>query len=302
MKKLFLAFLLPALLHGGEITVDAAKPYDASRGDDVAQIKRLALAVGTEFGAERVAAEYLKSLKIHTLRLINVGISGQFDSNGNYINIKPSRRLEHALKLCRNVGANPHIIIAGIPEQLTQVIETEQSTDKILGIEIRRERMKIGPTDYKKLENWYLNYFEYIKISQGFKDAVFEIFNEPDIGGLIYPTAKAPPKGSRAAYDAMLNMYRAASNAGKRFEVKYPGRKLKLGGPAITLAFSFKFAQLNWSKQFVIDCSKENLKLDFLGIHHYASVSPIRGKSRPGLTSYSPFAEMLTEVQDTIAI
>lgn len=301
MKKLFLAFLLPAFLYGGEITVDAAKPHDASRRDDVAQIKQLALAVGTEFGVERVAAKYLKSLKIHTLRLINVGISGQFDSNGNYINIKPSRRLEHALKLCRDVGANPHIIIHGIPEQLTRIVEPELSTDKMLGIEISRRRTKIGPTDYKKLENWYLNYFEYIKIRQGFKDAVFEIFNEPDIGGLIYPTAKAPVKGSRAAYTAMLNMYRAASSAGKRFEAKYPGRKLKLGGPAVTLAYSFKFAPLNWSKQFVIDCAKEDLKLDFLGIHHYASVSPIRGKSRTGFTSYAPFAEMLTEVQDTIA-
>ena len=310
------ALLLPLAVTGTEISVDADKPLNVSKSaDDVAQLKRLALNVGSEFGTNRVTDAYLKSLKIRTIRMINVSISGRFDEQGSYVDIKPSPRLKHDLALCRRVKANPHIIIHGLPDQLLKAVPLKVTHHRALGIDLEHKRQIIGPTNYKLLENWYLAYFEFIKIQSGFKDAVFEIFNEPDLGNLIYPTDDIPAKGTSSAYNSMLKIYRSASTAGMRFEKKHPDHKLTLGGPAITLAFTFrhnkggalerfhrflKMPGKPWAMRFVIDCAREKLKLDFLGIHHYASVAPFRGAPRKGLTAYRSFPEMLADVQAVI--
>ena len=301
-SALVAVMILPALTAmGTEVTVDAARPWNVSRaGDDVAQLKRLALNVGTEFGPNRVTDAYLRLLNIRTIRLINVGISGRFDDQGNYVEIKPSSALEHDLALCKRLNANPHVIIHGMAEQLLKSVPLKETRYRALGIDLVNKRQHIGPTHYRLLENWYLAYFEYIKIQRGFRDAVFEIFNEPDLGSLLYPTDDIPPKGSDASYKCMLEIYRAASAAAKRFEEKHPDYKLTLGGPAVTLGFTYRFADQWWAKRFVIDCARQKLKLDFLGLHHYASVSPFRGAARVGLTAYPSFPEMIAELQVVI--
>ena len=287
---------------GTEIAVDAAKSLNVSKAeDDVAQLKRLALHVGSDFAPNRVTDAYLKRLKIRTIRLINVGISGRFDEQGNYVEIKPSSRLADGLALCKRLSANPHVIIHGFPEQLLKSVPLKVTRNRALGIDLVNKRQAIGPTDYRLLENWYLAYFEYVKIEHGFTDAVFEIFNEPDLGMLIYPTDDIPAKGSDDSYDCMLKIYRAASAAAVRFEANHPDCRLTLGGPAITLAFTYRYSNGGWAKRFVVDCAREKLKLNFLGLHHYASVAPFRGVARAGLTNYPPLPEMLTAVQAVIA-
>ena len=177
-----LTLLLSCSLAGVDIVVDVSKPLNISKsGDDVTQLKRLALNVGSEFGTNRVTNAYLKNLGIKTLRLINVGIGGEFDDKGDFIDVKPSPRLERDLNICREIGANPHICITGLPHQLLKTVSLKVTRHRALGIDLEHKRQKIGPTDFKLLENWYLAFFEYIKIKRGFKDAVFEIFNEPDL-------------------------------------------------------------------------------------------------------------------------
>ena len=283
------------------IEVDAGKAFNASKdGGDVGRLKRLALNVGTEFGTNRVTEAYLASLGVRTLRLINVGISGRFDDQGAFVEVKPSPRLESDLSMCQRLGANPHVIIHGLPEQLQEKVPLKVTKHRALGIDIENKRQSIGPTDYRLLENWYLAYFEYVKIQRGFKDAVFEIFNEPDLGTLIYPTDQIPPKGSAAAYDCMLKIYRAASNAAKQFEAKHAPLELKLGGVS-SFAFTFKLGpQGSWAHKFVADCAREKLKLDFLSLHHYASIAPMRGEIRPELTNYPSFPDMLASVRAVI--
>ena len=286
---------------GTEIAVDAAKSLNVSKADDdVAQLKRLALHVGSDFAPNRVTDAYLKLLNIRTIRLINVGISGRFDEQGNYVDIKPSSRLADGLARCKRLSADPHVIIHGLPEQLLKSVPLKVTRNRALGIDLVNQRQAIGPTDYGLLENWYLAYFEYIKIESGFTEAVFEIFNEPDLGMLIYPTDDIPAKGSDASYDCMLKIYRAASAAAVRFEANHPDCRLTLGGPAITLAFTYRYSNRGWAKRFVVDCAREKLKLDFLGLHHYASVAPFRGAARAGLTNYPPLREMIATVQTVI--
>ena len=286
---------------GTEIAVDAAKSLNVSKADDdVAQLKRLALHVGSDFAPNRVTDAYLKRLQIQTIRLINVGISGRFDGQGNFVEIKPSSRLADGLALCKRLSANPHVIIHGLPEQLLKSVPLKVTRNRALGIDLVNKRQAIGPTDYRLLENWYFAYFEYVTMERGFTDAVFEIFNEPDLGMLIYPTDDIPAKGSDASYDCMLKIYRAASAAAVRFEANHPDCKVTLGGPAITLAFTYRYSNKGWAKRFVVDCAREKLKLDFLGLHHYASVAPFRGAARAGLTNYPPLPEMLAAVQAVI--
>ena len=286
-----------------QVSVDAGKPLSVSVGrDDVAHLKRLALNVGSEFGTNRVTDAYLKSLGIQRIRLINVGISGRFDEQGSFVDVKPSPRLARDLGLCRRLNARPHIVIHGLPDQLLESVPLKVTRHRALGIDLEHQRQKVGPTDYGLLESWYLAYFEYIKIQRGFGNAVFEIFNEPDLGTLIYPDDNIPPKGSGAAYDCMLKIYRAASAAGKRFEAKHAPMELKLGGPAITLAFTFKRGpNHSWAHRFVTDCGREGLKLDYLSLHNYASVAAFRGAMRPGLSNYPSFADMLGSANEAIA-
>ncbi len=284
-----------------EISVDAGRSLSVcGERDDVAQLKRLALNVGSEFGTNRVTDAYLKSLGVRSIRLINVGISGRFDEQGSFVDIKPSPRLERDLDLCRRLNARPHIVIHGMPDQLLESVPLRVTRHRALGIDLVNQRQKTGPTDYGLLENWYLAYFEYVKIQRGFGDAVFEIFNEPDLGTLIYPDDNIPPKGSDAAYNCMFKIYRAAAAAAKRFEKRHPELGLTLGGPAITLAFTYRSGDRGWAKRFVVDCAREELQLDFLGLHHYASVAPFRGTARSGLTHYPSFSEMLAGVKAVI--
>ena len=284
-----------------EILVDAGTPFNASKaGDDVSQLKRLALNVGSDFARNRVTDVYLEQLRIRKIRLINVGISGEFNDAGQFVEIKPSMRLKDGLDLCRRLQADPHIIIQSLPEQLLETVPLKVTRHRALGVDLVNKRQAIGPTNYKLLENWYLAYFEYIKIQQGFTNAVFEIFNEPDLGMLIYPTSDIPAKGSQESYECMFRLYRAASSAARCFEAKHPHLSIILGGPAITMAFTYEPSTGGWAGQFVKDCASENIKLDFLGLHHYASVAPFRGVARKDLTAYPAFPEMLASVRRVI--
>lgn len=300
VKHILIGLLAALTVSGTEIAVDAGKPLNVAKGgDDVAQLRRLALNVGSEFAHNRVTDAYLKDLGIRCFRLINVGISGRFDGQGNFVDIKPSASLEGGLRLCRELGAYPHIVIPSLPEPLLVSVPLKVTRHRALGIDWENNRQKTGPTDYKLLENWYFSYFEYVKIERGFKDAVFEIFNEPDLGTLIYPTDNIPPKGSDAAYQVMLKIYRVASAAAKRFEAQHPDCKLLLGAPS-GLAFTYKRPDGGWTRRFVADCAREKLKLDYLSLHNYASVATFHGEMRPEWSNYPSFPDMLAGVQAVI--
>ena len=257
--------------------------------DDLQQLKHLASGVGWEFEPNAEAVAGLKRLGIKTLRCINVDpLPGTFDKDGKFTIEKPDRLLWH-LNACRDLGGKPHVIIAtGLhPDLQLKEADVKDKGESIMGMV---HKAAYGPTSWPKFENYCEAYFEYVMVTQKFPDAEFEVANEPDIGGAFHPYPPRPANGSRALYEGYLEMYRHVALAATHFEQTHPGLKVKLGGPALAWAFTFRFGDLNWAEQFIRDCGERKIKLDFIGVHYYGNISSLDGEYD---ANFPPFTGML---------
>ncbi len=282
------------------IWVKAGAGWSVTGGDDLQQLKRLTAGVGHEFEPNSDTDAALKRIGIKTIRCINVDpLDGKFDTKGNFIVGKgdDSNRyvqyLDSHLKTCRQVGANPHVIIAtGLhPDLRLKEADVKDKGESIMGMV---HSAPYGPTDWQKFRNYCESYFEYVMITNGFQNAEFEVANEPDGGGVIYPYPPMPAAGSRALYEAYFNLYKNVAMAAESFEQKHPGTKVRLGGPAITWAFTFKFGDFNWIERFIRDCGEQNVKLDFIGLHFYGNLCSLDGEY-PAI--YGSYTHMLRVTQ-----
>jgi xylan 1,4-beta-xylosidase len=275
------------------ILIDKSKSFSVSGKDDVKHLKHLASGVGWEFDPNLYTTNRLKKIGMKTIRHINVDVrkreEGFFDRNGRFI-IKFPRRLPNELSTTRRVNASPHIVIGQmLHEDLIVNAEhlTQSSSEEFMGLLQNKE---YGPTDYEKFEKYLEAYFEYVLITQGFSDAKFEVGNEPDIAGSPHPFPPTPEKGTKELYDGYMELYRSASNAARNVERRNPGTKVILGGPALSMAYTFKYGDFNWIERFLKDVAEEALKLDFIGVHYYGNHSSLRGKYK---ANFPPFATML---------
>ncbi|MBI3922990.1 MAG: hypothetical protein HY318_16330 [Armatimonadetes bacterium] len=264
--------------------------WSVSGKDDVQQLKHLAAGVGWEFEPNAESTARLKAIGIKAIRCINVDpLPGRFDEAGRFIVGKPDRLLAH-LNTCREIGASPHIIIAqGLLEELRLKAEDIPEAQRgILGNQATQS--VFGPKDWTKFQRYCEAYFEYVLIDQKFPDARFEVGNEPDIGGVLCPSPPKPANGSRSAYESYFNFYRNVALAAGQFEKDHPGVRVRLGGPALAWAFTFKFGDFNWAERFLRDCGEQKVKLDFLGLHFYGNISSLDGEFP---ANYPAFTEML---------
>ena len=276
-----------------EIWVKAANPWSVTGKDDLQQLKYLASGVGWEFEPTDDTTAGLRRLGIKTIRCINVDVIGAFNKDGKYIVEKGNGRLEAHLDACRNLGAVPHIIIAqGVPEELRL---KEADVAEPLKEAVRKGAY--GPTDWAKFRSYCEAYYEYVLVTRGFPNAEFEVANEPDIGGGIIPMPPRPAMGSRALYEAAFNLYKNAAEAAVAVEGRHPGMKVKVGGLALSWAFTFKFGDFNWVEKFIRDCSEQKVKLDFLGVHFYGNIASLDGEYP---TIYPSFTGMMRVAQAAI--
>lgn len=300
MKKTLLSCLAvfsAALLAAAELRVNPGVPLNLSpSGDDLAQLKKLTLGVGWEFSPNAETAARLKELGIRKIRCINVDLlPGSFDAKGNYVvDRTKASRLDAHLATCRALGAVPHIIIGQrLPKELAKEVRADSDEGRVLGL---KRNLTAGPTDYGKYRNYQLAFLEHVLVTLGCRNAEFEAFNEPDIGGIPFPGKKPPARGSAEAYGAMLRLYREISAAAREFERRHPDIPFKLGGPALAWAFTFRFGSFNWGEHFIQDAAREKLKCDFIGIHFYGNISPLHGEYP---ANYPPFPEMLGSLKRT---
>ncbi len=279
MKRLLVVLICLVVLSCGAcraatIWVKAGAPWSVTGKDDLAQLKRLASGVGWEFEANPDTNAGLKKIGIKTIRCINVDpLPGKFDDKGKFTVGEPGYLLAH-FDTCRAVGANPHVIVAvGMhPELRVTEKDAQGQTESIMGM---IHEGIYGPNDWSRFRNYCYAYFEYVLITQGFPKAEFEVSNEPDIGGVVYPMPPRPTNGSRLLYEAYFNLYKNVAEAAESFEKDHPGMKVRLGGPAIAWAYTFKFGDFNWAERFVRDCGEQKVKLDFIGLHYYGNQSSL---------------------------
>ena len=289
------AFGGAVLSAGSEITINPQQQQSFTGRDDLAQLKHLALAVGWEFVQTSDTVAQLKNLGIRKIRCINVeGLSGDFDKDGNYIidTSKPSR-LDAHLKTCAELGAVPHIIIGqNMPKTLQIKAEIQDDGVSLMGG--GKKSLVCGPSDYRLYRNYWAAYFEYVMVTKGFKNAVFEVFNEPDISAVTCPAPPTPERGSAALYEITFNLYTHVVAAAEQFEQKHPGAKVTIGGPALAWAYTFRFGSFNWCERFVRDCAEKKIRLNFIGVHAYGNISSINGEYK---STYPSFVEMLNSLK-----
>lgn len=262
--------------------------------DDLLKLKQLASGVGWEFDPNAKTNARLKQVGIKSIRCINVEMPGTFDSNGRFTPENPERLLRH-LETCREVGAIPHVILATDlhPELRTKVENPAQNEEGTL-MGLAQSAPLVGPNDWTKFTNYMEAFFKYVLVDQKFPDAVFEVGNEPDGNGGISSKYPRPASGSQQAYDDYLNIYKAVSRAAETFEKKYPDFKVRLGGPSLAWAFTFKYGDFNWSERFIRDSKTFNLRLDFIGVHYYGNISSFEGQYE---SPFPSFVEMLKVTQ-----
>jgi hypothetical protein len=280
-----------------EITVNPSAEVSVTGGDDVKQLKHLAAGVGWEFSPDEATTAGLKAVDIRRIRCINVDVlPGSFDKEGRFqIDDSKESRLDKHLKTCGEIGAHPVIIIGlSLHEELRmKAADYTGEKKRVMGMLSNRV---VGPNDFEKYKNYYVAFFEYVLVEKGFKNAVFEAFNEPDIGGGIYPDPEKPSMGSAKLYSATLDMYRYLAAAANEFEQKHPGVKVRLGGPGLAWAYTFKFGAFNWANQFIKDCAREKLRLDFIGVHFYGNTTSLHGEYK---SVYPSFVEMINSLKET---
>lgn len=280
------------------IRVKSTAPLSITGGDDLAKFKSLRAGVGWEFSPNDETADHLKKLGVKYIRCINVDpLPGAFDEKGAFIVGKPYK-LDAHLATCRQVGAIPHVCLGiRVPREL-ELSGNDLKTDSgIMGQQASTRKYWNG--DWEKIKAYWKAYFEYVLITNNFPNARFEVGNEPDIDG-PFPRLPEPglTRGSIKLYDMYFQIYKQAAQAAAEFENER-GIKVTIGGPAITMAYSFRFGSFNWIERFLQDCAKEKTKLDFIGIHYYGNYSSLTGNYQAFYPSFKDMLKVAVAARDT---
>lgn len=287
---------------GGGLSISHAEPvillkptvtWNITGKDDVRQLKRLASGVGWDFEPNAETTAGLNKLGIKTIRCINIEpVPGHFNKEGDFIVDRSGGRTDRLLShlgTCREIGANPHLIIGGMPPELLLTSEdVPESQRGIFGNATANQ--DYGPKDWGKFQKYCEAFFEYILIDQKFHEARFEVGNEPEFSAFPYPRPPKPAAGSREKYEAYFNLYKNVALAAGQFEKDHPGLHVTLGGMGAGWAYTFKFGAFNWPERFLRDCGTLKIRLDFLGLHWYGNGSSINGEYP---ANYPSFTEML---------
>ena len=246
---------------------------------DIGRLKHLAMGVGWEFSPNTDTTAALRRIGVHTLRCINVdAIPGTFSEEGNFVMDGPPRKLDAHLTTCLELGAKPHVIIAAaVPPALRIPVEEARERLGVMGQNPGKHAYWTG--DWGKMRTYWKAIFHHVMVERGFKNARFEVGNEPDIDGQ-FPrlVGREGAMGSAALYQLYFEVYQNVVLAAEEFEREHPEHRVTIGGPALSWAYSFKFGEFNWLNRFLADCAKFSLKLDFIGVHYYGNISSVSGE------------------------
>lgn len=285
--------VVPAAVAEALMLVKPSVPWSVTGGDDIMHLKSLAAGVGWEFEPNAETTAALRRIGIKTIRCINVDpLPGEFTAQGDFMVGDPGPLNRHLLT-CQQLAARPHVVIGvGVHPDLRVRAEDVETRDEALMGLVRSA--SFGPRDWGKFRKYCQAVYEYVLVTKGFPEAQFEVGNEPDIGGTVHPFPPRPANGSRALYEGYLELYRNCAAAAQDFEASHPGLKVRLGGPAVAWAFTFRYGDFNWADRFVEDCGRQGLKLDFIGVHYYGNISSLDGAYE---ANYPPFTAMLRQLQ-----
>jgi xylan 1,4-beta-xylosidase len=240
--------------------------------EGIQQVQNLMAGVGYDFQPNLKLAKLVQQLGIKIVRLINVDGDQQ------------RGRLEQGLVWCRQIGAQPHIIIGNsIPR----------------GLSTHGDNPKSGPKDWEAYQEYLRQIFQYVILEKGFPNATWEVGNEPEIGGAVARTYRQVRKiASEEEYRDYFEMYQHVAEVAIRFEQAHPEVKIILGGPASAGVASYYFGTFNWHERFLRDIAANGIKLDFFSFHYYGNQGSIG--NRQNLTPYPPFEKIMANLHTWI--
>ena len=264
------------------IYVKAGNDWNVT-ADDMEALRVLAGGVGWEFEPKQEMDEALKRIGMRRFRCINVApFPGSFDDEGNFI-LGEHSRLDAHFRTCRAVGASPHVVMATWGGHNIGVAMVPESVVTDQGV------------DWGRYRNYCKAVFRHVLIDNDFPEAAFEVGNEADI------RETKNGKGSRANYESYFDTYKRIAEAAQEFEAENPGHHVTLGGPALAWAFTFRFGDFNWTERFLRDVGRENVKLDFIGLHFYGNISALDGDPSGAYPAFSRMMQMTRQWRDSYA-
>ena len=281
MRNLLLALCLSILSFFATVCQGGAKAesaplllqVQADRGaGSIQPLQQLLAGVGYDFAPSPELAGPLQQIGIKMVRLVNVDGDHQRD------------RLKRGLDWCQRIGARPHIIIGHtIPRWLST----------------HGEDRKCGPKDWAAYLDYVQQIMYYVVIERGFREASWEVGNEPEIGGGVMRSFRQTRKfASEEEYQDYFEMYCHIAEAATKFEQVHPGVRIILGGPASAGVASYFFGKFNWHERFLRDIAQKGVRLDFFSFHYYGNQGAIG--NRQNLTPYPSFEKIMANLHGWI--
>ncbi len=199
---------------------------------------------------------YLDKIGVNAMRSINGERSGTLDAKGNFV---PSPIMRTHLNSFRSLQRDAHIVVG------------QQKPACLSG-----NAWSWNAAQWNAYENYAYKFLKYVMVDYqgGFNKAIIEVSNEVDIAGSkgYWFTNGGYSNGDMKGYNGLLKCYAEWSDAVKRFNRDYPGRKVRLFGPAITVyTIWWNKDPNNWALKFIEDCKAKNYLLDGITFHQYGA-------------------------------
>ncbi|MGV8134249.1 MAG: hypothetical protein AB2L20_03460 [Mangrovibacterium sp.] len=233
-----------------------------------------------------VELEYANDIGAHGLRSINGARNCNLDENGNFL---PTGNLKTHLNVIHNHNWDLHLVVG-------------QSKPKILA----GNAWEWDTQQWDAYEDYAYKCLEFVmnEYRGGFQKSIIEVSNEVDISGKggYWFVEGIWNNGDLKAYQGYIKCYAQWSDAVKRFTKDYPGKQIKLFGPAIT-AFTIWWTPLwskeNWALKFIGDCRTNNWRLDGITFHQYGA--EMLGQRADYSNGKNPcFASSIKEIKDKL--
>ncbi|MEL7588219.1 MAG: hypothetical protein AAGU19_16035 [Prolixibacteraceae bacterium] len=253
------------IYHGTSVIVKADETLSASGKNDIDVIRNYFysgtlcddnLTNDPSMPLWPVELKYAEAIGVHGMRAINAERGCSLDANGNFVT---SSGLRGALNIIHRHQWDLHLIVA-------------QSKPAAL----QGDAWNWNAAQWNAYEDYAYKCLNFVMNDHngGFQQSIIEVANEVDISGKGgYWFAEGTwNNGDLKAYAGYIKAYAQWSDAAKRFNRDFPGKKVRLFGPAITaytIWFTPMWCKENWALKFIGDAQANNWQFDGLSIHQY---------------------------------
>ena len=247
-------------LASATIVVDAAQEVQQSGGNDLAAARALfrSASYPESNGGFQSSGALMNGIGTTHSRTINAEDGSYLDGSGKFF---PSDRVGWNLDWIKRYNYNLHIIVG------------QRKPAFIAG-----NASAWGPADWSRYEDYATKFARYVATQYGgtgFPETVFEVGNEVDITGdtrdlwtLANPSVA---QGDDTRYQHYTRIYQIWARAVDQVAREYPGRSVKVAGPALG-GQSLFLTNSFWHERFIRDAITSGWRLDLVTHHFYGDI------------------------------